>query len=87
MTDQKELEQLVAKMKAFGAVVNVEYDVDALLEGRTIIDTVQITNVKGIGTFPMSAISAAEAMRAAIARSGKIVRVKGDWIVEAWIKE
>ena len=67
MTDNKELIELIRKIKVIGGNVTVTYDNEALQnEGRQIIDTVQISGVKGIGPYPMSAIGAAESMRRAL---------------------
>lgn len=64
MTDNKELQALVAKALNAGASVRVTYDQIAwLAEGRKIIDTVQVHGVKGIGPHPMPAIHAAERLR------------------------
>ena len=75
-------------MKSFGAVVTVEQDLEAYhTEGRTIIETVQIENVVGIGHYPMSPIAAAEAMRKALSVAGKMVKDKhGNFVPVQWIK-
>ena len=67
MTDNKELTELIARLKRNGVSVFITYDKRAQAEGREIIDTVQVAGVFGIGPFPMSAIGAAEAMRRVLA--------------------
>lgn len=63
-TCNKELLVLISKAESMGAIVHVEYDMDALIdEGRTIISEVQVSGLKGCGPFPMSAIAAAERLR------------------------
>jgi hypothetical protein len=68
MTDNKELIELISQVERYTkGVVTVTYDNNAMSEqGRTIIDTVQITGVKGVGPFPMSPIAAAERMRSIV---------------------
>lgn len=68
MTTQKEIRNLIARAEARGAVVTVQIDEGALeAEGREIIDTVQVVGLKGVGSHPMSLISAAERLREALA--------------------
>ncbi len=63
-TTTKELLSLIKKVEAKGATVEIEYDMEALIEeGRSIIESVKITGLKGCGPFAMSPISAAERMR------------------------
>lgn len=64
MTSNQELNDLIAKARARGAVVKVTLDPVALhKEGREIIDTVQVSGLKGCGPFPMTALGAAERLR------------------------
>lgn len=63
MTDTRELNQLIAKAQAKGAKVEIEWDVEAELEGRQIHSTIRVTGLKGCGPFPMAPISAAERLR------------------------
>jgi hypothetical protein len=68
MTSQIELRDLIARAKAKGAVVTVQMDQSAMeSEGREIYLQVQVLGLKGIGPHPMSPISAAERLRAALA--------------------
>lgn len=63
-TCNKELAKLISKAESMGATVQVEYDLDTLIdEGRSIINEVQVSGLKGCGPFPMSAIAAAERLR------------------------
>jgi len=67
ITDTKELLTLIAKAEARGAVVGVQYDETAFVEeGRKIITRVQVLGLKGIGPYPMDALSAAERLREAV---------------------
>lgn len=64
MTDNHELNELIAKARERGAVVTVTIDPVAKRdEGRDIIDTVQVSGLKGCGPFPMTALGAAERLR------------------------
>lgn len=56
MTDRKELESLMGRMEAHGAIVR-RVVINDRLEG------IQIANAKGIGSHLMALISAAERMR------------------------
>lgn len=63
-TCNKELKVLIQKAEAMGATVSVGYDMDALInEGRSMINAVQVSGLKGCGPFPMQAITAAERLR------------------------
>lgn len=63
-TCSKELRALISKAETMGAIVLVNYDMNALIgEGRSIITDVQISGLNGCGPFPMSAIAAAERLR------------------------
>lgn len=66
MTNTNELNVLIAKARDNGATVLVSYDLEAELEGRQIIQTVQVVGIKGCGPFPMPAITAAERLRVAL---------------------
>lgn len=61
MTDRKELERLIHRATAYGAVVIVDEGQDR--DGRFSIETVRIVGLPGCGPFPMSAIGAAERLR------------------------
>ncbi len=64
MTDEKELRELIRKAEKRGATVKIEYDLMAeFLEGSKIIESIQISGLKGFGPFPMSPIVAAERLR------------------------
>lgn len=64
MTDNAELNALIEKARARGAVVTVTLDPVAKRdEGRDVIDTVQVSGLKGCGPFPMTALGAAERLR------------------------
>ena len=68
MTSQKELRNLIARAEAKGAIVTVQLDESALeSEGREIITRLNVVGLKGVGTHPMSPISAAERLREALA--------------------
>lgn len=70
MTDTQELDNLIVTARARGAAVTVTYDQNAMrLEGRRIYETIQVSEMQGVGPFPMSPISAAETLRAANARA------------------
>lgn len=63
-TCNTELRDLISKAEAMGATVHVEYDMDALIdEDRSIINEVQVSDLKGCGPFLMSPIAAAERLR------------------------
>lgn len=65
MTSTEELNSLIEAARNNGAVILVTYDADArMFEGRDIIETVQVVGgVKGVGPYPMPAITAAERLR------------------------
>lgn len=64
MTSNQELQDLISKARAKGAIVKVTFDAEAdLNEGRQIIDTVQVAGLMGCGPSPMPAIAAAERLR------------------------
>lgn len=64
MTTQKEIIDLIEKARSLGATVNVTYSEKAKLEeGRDIIQTVQISGLRGCGPHPMAPIAAAEILR------------------------
>ena len=64
MTSTKELNELIARIKAKGGKVVVEWDAEAeILEGRKIHKRITVTNLKGCGSCPMSPVYAAEKMR------------------------
>lgn len=64
MTDTGELDYLISLAQAAGATVTVTYDEDLLQrEGRRVHETIQVSNLQGIGPCAMSPISAAEALR------------------------
>ncbi|ONC41678.1 hypothetical protein AQ914_18500 [Burkholderia pseudomallei] len=68
MTDMRELLELVERARNAGAEVDLTYDAHAWSEeGRSIISTVRVHGVAGIGPYPMPAISAAERLREAFA--------------------
>lgn len=68
MTNTDEILALADRMAKAGASVLIEFDAHArTTEGRMIVNTVQITDAKGIGPYPMSPIGAAERMRAFLA--------------------
>jgi hypothetical protein len=63
-TCSEEIRGLISKAEGMGAVVHVEWDLDALIdEGRSIITEVQVSGLKGCGPYPMSAITASERLR------------------------
>lgn len=63
MTDRKELETLMARMRRqASATIVVKHDEDGW------IDSIQISGARGIGPHPMGPISAAERMREFLAR-------------------
>lgn len=67
MTDQKELRYWITLAKEAGAVVTVEIDQTALeSEGREIIRQVAVLGLDGVGPNPMTAIGAAERLRAVL---------------------
>lgn len=67
MTNANELIALITKARRAGVTVLCTYDADALeLEGREIIETVTVIGLKGCGSFPMPAITAAERLRTAL---------------------
>jgi len=57
MTDPRELNELITRMKRYGAVVTVTPSAD------DPFNEIQISGAKGIGPHPMSPIYAAERMR------------------------
>lgn len=57
MTDRRELEALIAKARKTGAIVTVETD------ETDYPVRVAVAGLKGVGPFPMAAISFAERMR------------------------
>lgn len=68
MTDDKEIEALVAKARAMGATVTILRQLEreaGRLTGRNPIQTVQVAGLKGVGPYPMSPIAAAERLRKA----------------------
>lgn len=63
-TNSNEIAQLIRKAEAMGATVITELDLDSLLdEGRAVINTVQISGLKGCGPFSMPVVAAAERLR------------------------
>jgi hypothetical protein len=65
MTNENELRALVAKVESFGGRVELKLDDEALMfEGREVIVAVRITGLSGVGSCWMSALYAAETMRA-----------------------
>lgn len=68
MISNAELKALIAKAEAAGATVSVDYDRDAFInEGREIVEFVTVQGLKGCGLYPMSALSAGERLRQALA--------------------
>lgn len=57
MTDRRELEALIAKARKAGATVTVETD------ATDYPVSIAVAGIKGVGPFPMTAISFAERMR------------------------
>lgn len=68
MVSNSELRELIREAQEEGALVSVTNDTQALREeGRDLVLTVTVCNWwRGIGPFPMSPISAAERLRAAL---------------------
>lgn len=64
MTNNAEVHSLIARAVLRGASVTYSYDQDLLeREGRTVIDTVQVSGLAGVGPYPMPVLAAAEALR------------------------
>lgn len=63
MTDTYELDRLVQQARALGATVVVTYELND--EGRRLYESVTVRNLRGIGPYPMSPLSAAETLRRA----------------------
>lgn len=82
MTDNKDLQTLIAKIRALGAIVNVETEYDS-----DTIESVQFENVRGVGVFPCGPIAAAEAMRDALAKAGTKEYVKGNMVEYKFLKD
>ena len=70
MTSNHELLELIAKARHMGAIVNVTHDqVAHIVEGREVIDSVQVIGLKGCGPHAMPPIAAAERLRELTATS------------------
>lgn len=68
MVSNSELRDLVERLRAHGAQVDVTYDAALQAsEGRDVIDSVTVAGVRGIGPHPMAPIAAAERIREALA--------------------
>ena len=67
MISNSELFNLVERLRAHGAKVDVTYDADLkAAEDRDVIASVSVAGVRGIGPHPMSPIAAAERIREAL---------------------
>lgn len=67
MTSTQELRALIAKAEARGATITVTKCAWAELEGRDVIESVQVAGLRGVGPFPMGAVAAAERLRQVLA--------------------
>lgn len=64
VTDNTEIRSLIDRAVQRGASVTYSYDQELLArEGRTIIDTVQVLGLAGVGPHPMPVVTAAEVLR------------------------
>lgn len=64
MVSMEELRILIDKARDKGAAVIVSFDKKAQeSEGREIVNTVQVLGLEGCGSYPMTAIAAAERLR------------------------
>lgn len=81
MTDQKELEALIALARRAGATVHVTHDEQALAEeGREIVDMVQVSGLEGVGRGYMPAVATAEALRKW--QAGRVEAAKARYLEE-----
>jgi hypothetical protein len=72
MTSNQELLELIEFARSQGATVEVGRDTQAWEdEGRFLVETVRVSGVPGIGSFPMAALAAAEALRRFMASSAR----------------
>lgn len=70
MTNTGELDTLIDRARALGAVVFVKWDMNAWrAERRRIYHTIQVANTD-MGPHPMAPIAAAEALRSFVAKAG-----------------
>lgn len=64
MTSESEINDLVARVRATGATVEVTHDRELYQrEGRWVTQFVQVKGLRGCGPHPMSVLTAAEVLR------------------------
>jgi len=68
MTSESEINDLVARVRATGATVEVTHDRELYQrEGRWVTQFVQVKGLRGCGPHPMSVLTAAEVLRECLA--------------------
>ncbi|WP_434716318.1 hypothetical protein [Paraburkholderia sp. A3RO-2L] len=68
MTSEKEICALIERARLAGAVVKVTYDgASNAHDSRGFVSSVQVAGLRGVGTFPMPPLCAAERLREALA--------------------
>jgi hypothetical protein len=64
MTSENEINDLVARVRATGATVEVTHDRELYQrEGRWVTQFVQVKGLRGCGPHPMSVLAAVEVLR------------------------
>ncbi|KVN48769.1 hypothetical protein WT12_08465 [Burkholderia territorii] len=67
MTSEKELYELIERAQGVGAIVTVTNDGNEVAhDPRGFIQSVQVSNLEGVGPNPMSPLHAAERLREAL---------------------
>ncbi|EML1601405.1 MULTISPECIES: hypothetical protein [Burkholderia] len=67
MTSEKELYELIERAQSVGAIVTVTHDGNKdARDPRGFIQSIQVSNLDGIGPHPMSPLHAAERLREAL---------------------